>query len=307
MKSTAMPKFKDKVDASKRTNSFHFARNCNCHCNICVIERFNTYHLKDTDCVAEPISQYFENDDLTTSDIIIAVEHCFDCENHKSSLRHDSLKYKATAHSMLQQISSTLHGLSLNLRVGVIRSVITSENFIGAFEIVLSYRNRQGKVLTEKIHSKLKTRRWPIKEDIEDSLLSFISKARIPKLLNSYNSFTGHGYDGLSSYPIGPSQWSSTPIASLDWEYPIVLPDGLNKIIFKSPHHEGFARVLVTERQRKLQEEMESLNASQQRSVQWVFDMRQDDVMSRVLQEGCIICVKYLRSSHGGKAYRIAC
>lgn len=72
-------------------------------------------------------------------DVIIAVEHCCDCENHNNqSLRHDSKKYVAMANSVLYTLIKTVVDSRYAVRVFAFRLMPTSKARLGALEVTMS-------------------------------------------------------------------------------------------------------------------------------------------------------------------------
>ena len=81
--------------------------------------------------LVDTIKVDYEHLQMDTSDLVIIVEHCCGCESHNISLRHDESKYVELADNMLAVAAKTLHGLGLNLRVGVLRHPTKNPKRIG--------------------------------------------------------------------------------------------------------------------------------------------------------------------------------
>ncbi len=189
-----------------------------------------------------------EFDDLSKNieslDLIIAIEHCHSCEHHQMGLRHDPHQYVQRADSFLKILTNIAHSSRLCCRVGVTRfeaplsnnGVVgegknkygTAASRVGAFEVHILYQPQSGKeVITEILHSKLFSQRWPSKTVIEKRFRSFLSKVNIPtydsSVLNMEPDFqmsTGQE-EFLRNYPIGPIipiYNCATSVKS--WEFP---------------------------------------------------------------------------------------
>ena len=81
-------------------------------------------------------------------DVIIAVEHCFDCEQHSTqSLRHDPKKYVQMANDMLYSVIELISSSNVNqatgddsfpVRLFCMRVKPTSSERLGAFEVTVA-------------------------------------------------------------------------------------------------------------------------------------------------------------------------
>jgi hypothetical protein len=74
-------------------------------------------------------------------DVIIEVEHCFDCHLHNTqSLRHDTKKYVQTANAVLYSLVKAVAESKLAVRLYALRSRPMSERRVGAFEVTVALR-----------------------------------------------------------------------------------------------------------------------------------------------------------------------
>ena len=55
---------------------------------------------------------------LTKLDVVVFIEHCFNCEHHDISLRHDQQKYYQLANYHLRNLALDIHENLLNTRLG---------------------------------------------------------------------------------------------------------------------------------------------------------------------------------------------
>lgn len=117
---------------------------------------------------------------LEPGDLIITVEHCCNCEMHNMiSLRHDSSKYIDTAHSILKSSAKIVHGCNLNIRLGVARLPILGHMRYGAFEVNAIYKDRNGEIHSQLLHSKLESSFWPSKYILRRNLKAFLNDCKI--------------------------------------------------------------------------------------------------------------------------------
>lgn len=192
-------------------------------------------------------------------DMLISIEHCFNCAHHSLSLRHDPNEYSKNTDTVLRAVAQLAHGesqkyfdsftkltcitrLTISLittfaesglcaRVGVtrMRARITSkckqtdaDSRIGAFEVQVAFKNAKGDVLTELLHSKLLSRHWPCRSLMEKKLKAFIlsSGIAIHPLRDPSTHSDDFGSDGLGPYPMGSVEWEETPLAETFWVFP---------------------------------------------------------------------------------------
>ena len=159
---------------------------------------------------------------IESSDFVITIEHCHECELHNSlSLRHDPNKYLNLANHYLRLISSLIHSFSLTVRLGVVRVPIISLEHVGAFEINVLYRNKEGILKVSCLHSKLKLLQWPSKSKVEDNLKIFLSDARLTVYESNYSTYSGTCTNNATfkPYPVGFGRWTETSIFNKDWSY----------------------------------------------------------------------------------------
>ena len=62
---------------------------------------------------------------------------------------------------------------------------------IGAFEVTILYKNQYGNIISKCIFSKLQTKKWPIKEDLQQSVKSFLIDNKFPVLQDISYRFIG--------------------------------------------------------------------------------------------------------------------
>ena len=166
-------------------------------------------------------------------DMVISVEHCFNCEYHTTSLRHDPEEYVISADTLLRHLAQVAHQFKPCVRLGVVRfrANITPkskqsdvDSRIGAFEVQIAYRNHIGQLSLDVLHSKLYTRLWPSKTSVEKRLLSFFNRVgvqayQLPLTARSI-SYDDVGHDGLDNYPVGMGPWTETLLSSPTWTFP---------------------------------------------------------------------------------------
>ena len=232
---------------------------------------------------------------LEPLDMVISIEHCFNCQCHNSHLRHNPADYIKNADSFLALIAKMAHASKLSVRLGVTRfnanittkSKETDTNSrVGAFEIQIALRSPSGGMTMEVLHSKLSTRRWPSKAVLEKRFKSYCSKNMIPSYFvqeaeydpgeETYND-TATVKDGLSgsyNYPMGRGSWAETSVG--------VLSDGAWSFIPNSAtplETSDIPPAPVTGRgnkQKRVTQEVESgdLTNASLSSVLWVYDSR---------------------------------
>jgi hypothetical protein len=147
-------------------------------------------------------------------------------------------------------------------RVGVtrMRARITSkckhtdaDSRIGACEVQIAYKDVNGVVQTEILHSKLQSRRWPSRVVMEKKFRSFISQNKVavhPPRLNPHGVQT----DVAQSYPIDFIKWEDITLADPDWTF--------------SQGRDPLAVDLNCNFDRALSQEQRTLN------IEWVYDAR---------------------------------
>jgi hypothetical protein len=184
---------------------------------------------------------------LQPGDLIVSVEHCHSCAMHNSTLRHVPAEYAKNANQYLSIAGQIAHDCNLKVRLGLSRfcadlradhnpsqHVEKANSRVGAFEVQVAYKDRDGFVRMDLLHSKLVTRRWPSKQVIEKRLRAFVAKHRIDTYANIDDSvdYSDHATDlasaggGEDTYPVGAGPWGSTPVGlmGLDWEFPCAAP-----------------------------------------------------------------------------------
>jgi hypothetical protein len=147
-------------------------------------------------------------------------------------------------------------------RVGVtrMRARITSkckhtdaDSRIGACEVQIAYKDVNGVVQTEILHSKLQTRRWPSKVVMEKKFRSFILQNEVavhPPRLNPHGVQTGVA----QSYPVDFIKWEDVTLADPEWTF--------------SPGRDPLAVDLNFNFDKVLSQEQRTLN------IEWVYDAR---------------------------------
>ena len=147
-------------------------------------------------------------------------------------------------------------------RVGVtrMRARITSkckhtdaDSRIGSCEVQVAYKDVNGVIQSDVLHSKLQSRRWPSRIAMEKRFRSFILQNKVALHTPCTNP---HGLQtGLvQSYPTDFLKWEDTPQADPDWSF--------------SPGRDPLAVDLNCNFDKVLGAEEKSLN------VQWVYDAR---------------------------------
>jgi len=172
---------------------------------------------------------------LQKTDLVISVEHCWNCEHHKVSLRHDPAQYVSMADSFLKNLAQVAHSCGIKARVGVCRfkADVTPkskpsdiDSRIGSCEIQVAYRTVKGEVITEMLHSKLASQRWPSKSVVEKRLRSFLSKLEIPTydslippLVTPAQNMDNGNENSTLGCPTGLCEWKDTPLAPDEWTF----------------------------------------------------------------------------------------
>lgn len=147
-------------------------------------------------------------------------------------------------------------------RVGVtrMRARITSkckhtdaDSRIGACEVQIAYKDVNGIVQTEILHSKLQSRRWPSKFIMEKKFRSFILQNKVavhPPRLNPHGVQTGVA----QSYPVDFIKWEDVTLADPDWTF--------------SQGRDPLAVDLNCNFDKALSQDQKTLN------IEWVYDAR---------------------------------
>ena len=169
---------------------------------------------------------------LERLDLIISAEHCWNCEHHNVSLRHDPDQYCSVSDNFLRSLAQVVHECNLRIRVGVCRfpAKITPksrptdvDSRIGACEIQVALKDENGKVTPEILHSKLMSQRWPSKSVVEKRLRAFISKmsipsfAGVPDMESESKEFISEG--SFLPHPVGRCDWKDTPLSTSSWSF----------------------------------------------------------------------------------------
>jgi len=171
------------------------------------------------------LSQLYQ-DKMERLDVLISIEHCHDCDNHKTTLRHKKDEYEHCADQFLRSLAQIAHDCCLCARVGVTRFNTKLEvdgpppsnhrdqphqallpqqqphgsigcSRIGAFEIHAAFCNEQGQIASELLHSKLNSMRWPSKSVLEKRLRAFAATSGIPSFRATVStSSSSEGNDG---------------------------------------------------------------------------------------------------------------
>ena len=143
-------------------------------------------------------------DQMSPKDIVILVEHCHSCDDERKghnsqSLRHNPRLYFDKAKMLMREAARAIHACSLNARCGVVRMPITSSSRLGAFEVVVIYKDHSGHIHHEILASKLESSFWPNKDMVVKNLIDFICGQNIAK----YGGDIDRSYNKSGSFPIG--------------------------------------------------------------------------------------------------------
>lgn len=76
----------------------------------------------DTASTDTPSARYYgAYQKLEKTDLVISVEHCWNCEHHNVSLRHNPHQYVSVSDNFLRSLAQVVHGSGIKARVGVSR------------------------------------------------------------------------------------------------------------------------------------------------------------------------------------------
>lgn len=123
-------------------------------------------------------------------DVIISVEHCYNCHLHAASVRHDMKKYKSLADECLRKVLIDVMKNFGQLRVFALKSQSRASR-IGALEVtvamLLPSQNKNTSVddwewKCKPIHSKLASKSWPKLSKIGTQASDFVSE-----MLNTFS------------------------------------------------------------------------------------------------------------------------
>ena len=236
---------------------------------------------------------------LEDRDLVITIEHCFNCQHHNVTTRHKQDDYVNNSSSFLRALAQMAHESGVCARVGVSRfkanvtekcSTSDSDSRIGAFEIQVAYKTPNGKVVPKILHSKLMTRCWPSKNVLEKRFRAFIASAKVSTLNfdseeASSTSSVHMANDSTEPYPVGASTWVMSPVANPAWSFAlneVQLAAGSNAPMIAGPAASSA-----------------QLTANAIPSVQWAFDMRELSESPPKFTIGSTIRVNKLNFSSG--------
>lgn len=172
-------------------------------------------------------------------DLLISIEHCHNCQHHNVTTRHNPEEYIKLADDCLRNLTEKCLSLGLCLRVGVARvpaEMVTHksklsdvDSRVGAFEVQIACRIPNGQVITEVLHSKLQSRRWPSKSVLDKRLQSFALKTHATTYYQpSADAYMTPDYimetSSGQNYPIGRFSFTDTVIADPLWSFPTSQP-----------------------------------------------------------------------------------
>ena len=196
-----------------------------------------------------PSARYYgDYQKLEKTDLVISVEHCWNCEHHNVSLRHNPHQYVSISDSFLRSLAQVAHGSGIKARVGVSRfkaditpkskmsdvdsrigyciiivSVFSAPLIVSVFsrscEIQVAYKLTSGEIVTEVLHSKLVSQRWPSKSVVEKRLQAFLSKLDIPyynSRIPSSASPTMCSENCAEPYPVGLCFWEVGKLIAME-------------------------------------------------------------------------------------------
>jgi hypothetical protein len=174
---------------------------------------------------------------LQDRDLIISIEHCYDCYLHCTTTRHKQDEYVNNASTFLRLLAQLSHECGVCARVGVtcFRANVTQHlssdqvSRVGAFEIQVAYKQPNGKVVPAVLYSKLTSRRWPSKSVLEKRFRSFIASAKVNTSLHSTDpkfvpAETPMAKDSFAPYPVGVARWASSPVSDPLWAFSVPEP-----------------------------------------------------------------------------------
>lgn len=274
-------------------------------------------HNINAPIIAQP-KFYHSYSKLEPKDLIISIEHCYNCNHHNIHTRHDANGYITHADQTLRALALVAHESCTSTRVGVIRfkANVTPkskqsdvDSRIGAFEIQVAYKGSNGAVVPEILHSKLITRRWPSKSVLEKRFKSYISKLRIPTYSSEEKdsgAYKETGLDGLSEYPIGVGSWSETPLADASWSYPAhLIVQSATPVATANDSDTATAVANETNNEAVPPDDnsddiVNKGNSKTLMNVQWVFDSRNVTSIQHPFPIGSHVRVKNVRHPRGG-------
>jgi len=181
-------------------------------------------------------------------DLLITIEHCHSCSQHAMHSKHDERQYVSMANAFLRTLVEVAHAEKICCRVGVCRfdSVLRSEgeegehhSRIGSFEIQVIYHtwtgiprskgaSESGGVVSEILHSKLTSQRWPAKSVVEKRFKAFLNRFNVPvrdpalpaTAMLAKTRLRDGGSDGTAVYPVGPMvAIDDVKVAQDKWEF----------------------------------------------------------------------------------------
>jgi len=167
---------------------------------------------------------------LEAGDMLVSIEHCFNCQCHNTTLRHKTGEYINHADNHLVSTAKLVHMLNLKVRLGVTRFAadVTAKSKesdansrVGAFEIQVAYKAPSGSIHVEILHSKLSTRRWPSRQVVEKRLRTFASKYNVPSFYVPESDRESLEFSEFSEagYPVGAGTWEGTNLGKDDQWY----------------------------------------------------------------------------------------
>lgn len=81
-----------------------------------------------------------------SGDLFLCIEHCFDCQSHVMSLRHDQQKYLQLSNAVLNTLVTSVFNMRQKFpfikRVFAFRVKPTAQNRIGALEVTAAFKTR---------------------------------------------------------------------------------------------------------------------------------------------------------------------
>ena len=116
-------------------------------------------------------------------DVVVCVEHCYDCASHSAHLWHDYGRYRSVADRLLVTVVKETSDAGLPVRLYAFKSKPVNASRLGALELTISVRvgadvdGAQNGWLSFQVYSKLHSANWPNVAKVSREGVEFLVRA----------------------------------------------------------------------------------------------------------------------------------
>ena len=164
------------------------------------IKNSDLYEMKNEIKKKETLKDFKEYENITPGNFVITIEYCSSCEEHSNITQHGvdkifrdlALKFEKIITERFSFIKVFLKPIDVDIvKNKEFKIILPSDNGkayppfpaindqfkeckIGAFEIQISTKDSKGNLIKKMLHSKLKTKKFPVVENVLDKIASMM-------------------------------------------------------------------------------------------------------------------------------------